>query len=375
MSDSVRRFRAIRQALNTIYPEPPTGNKARHLDTLCAMISGIVGSESVQLPKIAKEHTDYTRAESRVMKYRRIVQNDAMELDTYFLPYIVPLLSGVGIDQVELILAIDTSCVGRGCLALMVSLIYKQRAIPLCWSVTRQKKGHLSSDTHLEVIKTLHERIPEGVKVTVLGDGEFDGVAILKTLIGYGWHYAIRSAKDAYLLTEGTWILFNALIPAQDERYRSVRKVHFTQEALVGPLHAICYWDRRFKDPLYLISDFASVDTAMTYYRKRAKIETFFSDQKSRGFHIHKSHMSDPDRIKRLLIAACLAYIWTIYLGNLADKQGFRSMIERTDRADLSLFQLGLRFLAHVLNHELPVLVAFQFNLIVPQAFIKSVRW
>ena len=84
--------------------------------------------------------------------------------------------------------------------------------------------------------------------------------------------------------------------------------------------------------------------------------------------------MSDPDRIKRLLIAACLAYIWIIYLGDLADKHGLRSMIERTDRADLSLFQLGLRFLAHVLNHDLPVLVAFQFNLVAPQAFIKSVR-
>ena len=127
MSDSVRRFRAIRQALNTIYPEPPTGNKARHLNTLSAMICGIVGSGSVQLPKIAKEHTDYTQAESRVMKYRRFVQNDDMELDTCFLPYIAPLLSGVGIDQVELILVIDTSTVGRGCLSLMVSLVSMTR--------------------------------------------------------------------------------------------------------------------------------------------------------------------------------------------------------------------------------------------------------
>lgn len=374
MSDSKRRFRAIRQALNTIYPDLPTGNKARHLNTLASMICGIVGSKSVQLPKIAKEVTEDTKPESRVMKYRRFVQNEDMGLDLCFLPYIAPLLSGVGIDQVELILSIDTSTVGRGCLVLMVSLVYKQRAIPLCWSVTRQKKGHLSADTHLEVIKMLHEKIPEGIKVTLLGDGEFDRVAILETLIGYGWHYAIRTAKNAYLLTDGAWILFNALIPSDDERYRSVRQGHFTQEALVGPLQAICYWDRRFKDPLYLLTDFASVDTAMTYYRKRAKIETFFSDQKSRGFHIHKSHMSDPDRIKRLLIAACLAYIWIIYLGNLADKQGYRSMIERTDRADLSLFQLGLGFLAHVLNHDLPVSVAFQFNLIVPQPFIKNVR-
>src|SRR5256885_14943929 len=39
-------------------------------------------------------------------------------------------------------------------------------------------------------------------------------------------------------------------------------------------------------------------------------IETFFSDQESRGFHIHKSHISDPQRLARLLITACLAYIF-----------------------------------------------------------------
>jgi hypothetical protein len=40
MSDSKRRFRAIRQALNTIYPEPPTDNKAHYLNTLASMICG-----------------------------------------------------------------------------------------------------------------------------------------------------------------------------------------------------------------------------------------------------------------------------------------------------------------------------------------------
>jgi hypothetical protein len=42
-------------------------------------------------------------------------------------------------------------------------------------------------------------------------------------------------------------------------------------------------------------------------------IETFFADQKSRGFHLHKSHIADPQRLSRLCIAACLAYIWIVY--------------------------------------------------------------
>ena len=54
---------------------------------------------------------------------------------------------------------------------------------------------------------------------------------------------------------------------------------------------------------------------AYDYHSERFRIETFFSDQKSRGFNIHKSHISDPVRLNRLMIAACLAYIWIIFLG------------------------------------------------------------
>ena len=60
-------------------------------------------------------------------------------------------------------------------------------------------------------------------------------------------------------------------------------------------------------------------------------IETFFSDQKSRGFNIHKNHISDPIRLSRLKIAACLAYIWIIFLGTLASKQGWVKNIHRTE--------------------------------------------
>ena len=87
--------------------------------------------------------------------------------------------------------------------------------------------------------------------------------------------------------------------------------------------------------------------------------ETFFSDQKSRGFHLHKSHLADPQRLSRLLIAACLASIWIIYLGSICMKERWISIIHRGDRCDLSLFQLGLRLLDHFLNEDVAIPVAF----------------
>ena len=71
MSDNLRRYRAIRDALRQYYPSQPTGTVARHLSTLAALISGIVASQSTQLPKIASHVPNGTKPESRVKRFTR----------------------------------------------------------------------------------------------------------------------------------------------------------------------------------------------------------------------------------------------------------------------------------------------------------------
>jgi hypothetical protein len=55
------------------------------------------------------------------------------------------------------------------------------------------------------------------------------------------------------------------------------------------------------------------------------------------------------------MIAACLAYYWTIYLGVVILQDGWVNFIHRTHRCDLSLFQLGLRLLDYIIEHALPL--------------------
>ena len=100
-------------------------------------------------------------------------------------------------------------------------------------------------------------------------------------------------------------------------------------------------------------------EEACRSYQKRFRLETFFSDQKSRGFHLHKSPISDPQRLARLFIAAWLAYIWIVYLGSVCAREGWRRIIHRMQRCDGSLFQLGMRLLAYFLNEDLPIPVQF----------------
>ena len=87
MRDTLRRSHAIRNALTPAAPTQPTGPRARHLHTLAALIRGIVGSQSPQLPHIAAKVPPGTKPASRVKRLARGFDNDHILEEGYFLPY------------------------------------------------------------------------------------------------------------------------------------------------------------------------------------------------------------------------------------------------------------------------------------------------
>ncbi|MBN1933553.1 MAG: hypothetical protein JW934_02750 [Anaerolineae bacterium] len=200
MSDNLRRYRAIRDALKSLYPREPQGNLARHLHTLAAIVSGIVGSRRTTLPDMASKVPDRTRSESRVKKYTCWLTNSCIETDVYLLPYVNDLVKSLA--HLPIVLIMDGSEVGRGCLTLMVSLVYRGRALPLAWTVVKGNKGHLAEKTHLDLIKQVYSVVPDDSTVVFLGDGEFDGIELQATLQDWEWTYVSRTAKNVQLCAD-----------------------------------------------------------------------------------------------------------------------------------------------------------------------------
>jgi len=354
VSDNRTRYRAIRTGLMQIYPKQLTGRMLQRMNVLAMFVSGIVGSGKTQNRQVAKKAPTRAKSESRSKQLSRWYQNEENRYEIYYLPFIESLLAHLA--GLPLVISMDGSEVGRGCMTMMVSLIYQKRAIPLIWTVLDRPKGHLSAQEHITLLKRLRALLPEETQVILLGDGEFDSLELQSYLTQQQWHYVCRTAKDTWVCKEGEWFQLDDC--AMPDLCLGLEEVRFTEQAY-GPVTVVIWWDKEHRTPIFLVSNMELTDEVCYWYRRRMRIETFFSDQKSRGFHLHKSHVDDPARLSRILIAACLAYIWIVFLGTFAHQQGLVSLIHRTDRCDLSLFQIGLDWLEHCLNEMLPIPVSF----------------
>jgi len=356
MSDNRRVYCAIKEAMKQLYPGEPKGNVARMLNTLAGMISGIVLGKSCQLPSMARKTPDHAKADSRIKRYSRWVQNKHIDSQVYYFPYVKELLNYLAGIR-ELVFVIDGSEMGHHCMTLMISLIYGKRAIPITWLVVEGCKGHLPESLHLQVLTQLQAVLPQNCQAIFLGDGEFDGIRLQQALQTLGLKYVCRTAKNTQLFEDDLLFSFADLQIRPGEQI-CIPNVWFTHEGY-GPVNVIAWWEQGYLDPIYLVTNLELPGEACYWYHKRFQIETFFSDEKSRGFNIQRSHLFDPERLNTLLIAACLAYLWVIYLGLVALRKDWVKVIHRTDRCDWSLFRLGLALFDHFLNNDLPIPVSF----------------
>lgn len=188
MSDSRRVHRAIKAAVKQLFPTEPTGHMARHLETL----AGIVLGRSCQLPKLAAKAPDATHPDSRSQRSSRWLQNDAITPDIDYLPSVQALLTNPAALR-PLVFVMNATEVGRGCLALLVSVLYGRCALPVAWVVVQGCKGNFPTAMH----RALLALVPAGTAAQFPGDGEFDGIELQQALTARGWEYVCRTAKSS----------------------------------------------------------------------------------------------------------------------------------------------------------------------------------
>jgi len=333
-----------------VYGKNLKGNPLRRMNTLVCMVSGVLGNSSVQLPEMASGVHKQVKTNSKIKQFKRFLLNKFTNYDTCYLPFIEPLLEKMS-QRGELIFAIDGSTCGRGCMVLMISLVYKKRAIPIIWLTKKAKKGHLPEEMHCQLIESLMKILPFGCRKVLLGDGEFDGIGLQKLLDENGWEYVLRTRKDL-LAAENEDVFRLRTVGTGQQEHFFIPDLKITQQ-VYGPVNLLVWHSKKYKDALYLLSNMDFAQQICGYYKKRFTIETLFSDQKTKGFQLHRSKIDDPTRLAKLLIAACLAYIFLILIALQGQRNNLVRQVHRKDRCDLSLFMLGKRLLEYFIDQRI----------------------
>ena len=129
-------------------------------------------------------------------------------------------------------------------------------------------------------------------------------------------------------------------------------------------------WAEGEMDPLCLVSNLPAQAQPHLTYEMRYWIETLFSNCKSRGFALGRCQMTSPAHIDRLLLAVAIATCITLGLGTHLILSEQTDLVDRPERRDLSLFQLGWRYLYRLLAldrlSEMQIVFSWDFTLPPP---------
>ena len=354
MTDSYRVYTKVKKMLKQMMKLDNQGQVV----TLAMMISGIVMSRNAQLSAMSSEIPSATKEKSIEMRMRRWVKDD-IDVEAVYLPFARQILEALA--HLPLVLVMDGSQAGRGCMVLMVGVLYQKRALPIAWLVYKGKKGHATGERHIQALEKVIPLLPTGSQVVLLGDAEYDTTEMIAWIEkNTAWQYVLRTSPQIYVQSGQR----NQPIrdyPLEKGKMFHLHEVGFTKTGEVT-LNVISWWASRYEEPIFLVTNVHNAYQACRYYRRRFRIETFFSDQKSRGFNIHKSHLAAPPRLSRMLIAACLAYIWMICQGLQVIASNSTALIDRNERIDKSLFRLGLDWIKYALKHRLDFQPLFRFH-------------
>ncbi len=240
----------------------------------------------------------------------------------------------------------------------MVSIVFRKRAIPLCWLTRTGKKGHFPQSMHIDLLQHVSKLLPES-RVVILGDGEFDGKDCLDFINTQGWEFVLRTSLDRKIYDTGEQTTINKLGSGFLEDYVWAEKV------LEGKYSAILWHEKKYPTPIPLLTNMDLAAMACAYYRRRFAIETLFKDFKSKGFWVHKTKLSNPIMLHNLLIIISLGYIFCVILSLSVDKNEDLKLFCRADRtADLSIFGLGKKCLDYLIDMDLSV-----------EKFMKNCFW
>lgn len=284
----------------------------------------------VRIERLASSFPYPIKCESRRKKIQRFLILSKLSLPLLWFPLIKKLIDTQFKSGAQLIITLDRTQWKTNNI-LMVSVIWKKRALPIYWLLLN-KQGSSNFSEQIAVIKPVL-RLLTRYNIVVIGEREFRSTALAAWLNKKQIHFILRLNK-------------NTLIKRKYKQYQSLnslgispgtkimyRGLFVTQENQKDRFNLVIYWKRKYNknqlpQPWYLITNLEDKHEIIKIFSSRGGIEAMFRDCKSGGYNLEKTK-ANQQRLTNLILLIALAYTASCLVGLNIRQSGHQEYINR----------------------------------------------
>lgn len=312
-------------------------NKSR-IKFLTSFVTVMIMIGSVKLNRISLLMNTGAKSESNYRSIQRFFKLYQMDYEEYS-RFVLGLLS----NQAKYYLVIDRTNwkFGKSNInILMLSIIYKNTSFPLFWELL--DKGGSSSTAEREALldKALSLLGKDRI-LGLLGDREFIGVYWFRYLISHQIEFHIRVPKQ---IKAGSSLQKHRKTIEYLFRYcKENVKIDYPKAVNILGFKLYVSAMKSSKGFCLVVSSKSNLNS-LEKYQMRWTIENMFGAFKKRGFNFEDTHMTNLEKIKKLIVLISIAYTWSVLVG-LWISQSIKIRIKNHGRKEKSTFRCGFDYL------------------------------
>lgn len=287
---------------------------------------------------------------------KRTPQGRQLEVASCFAPLLAQVLSLLGGRQ--LALAIDATNYQDRFIAVVVSVLYRSRAIPVAWDLRAAASRGAWMPVIIDLLDQLAPAVPLTSQVLVLADEGLFSTALFRAVHAQGWTPILRGHLGSQVSTvaSGRQCAAQQLVAGPGQAWVG-RVVLFKTATRQLRVTLLVVWGAGYAAPWVLITSLAPRAVGLYWYGLRAWIECGFRDLKALGWQWERTQRADPTRVARHWLVLALATLWSLAAGTVAEeasRQGLPRDAVRpppqpppplTGRRTVSVFQRGWQIL------------------------------
>jgi len=318
-------------------------HKAR-IKFVAAFLLALIAVKNVNLVEIASAFAGNAKQESNYKRLQRFFR--FFELPYSDLAHFVVRLLGVA-GPWELLM--DRTNWKFGTLdinILMLGIVHQGTAYPIVWLML-PKAGNSHTDERVTLLEIFIDLFGKEQIKCLIGDREFVGKQWLRWLRQQGIDFRMRIHEN-YLVANGR----GRLVPA----WRLFAQTRVNTPLVIGEARRMWGEDWYFAgcyigngEYLIIVTPELS-ETAVEDYARRWGIETLFAALKTRGFCFEQTHLSDPDRLSKLVALLALAFCWCHKIGEWLNEQK-PLKLKKHKRKPKSTFRRGFDCLRRLITN------------------------